>query len=166
MLKAWFKARLDNPFPTPAEKRALVLATGMTMNQCDHWFSNTRKLWWWEHPSNPVLNEWRALGRPPAKGGAPKPGKGRAAAPPSAKPLSEAAAALSMVSTSAGPARPARGASSSQDQERGPAAAEGPVARGRKRGPGQGAVKAEPAEALSDPDYDPDEEAPSKRRKR
>jgi hypothetical protein len=85
LLKAWFKAHLDHPYPKDAEKRALAIATKMNLSQVSDWFTNTRKRWWWEHPTNPVLNEWRALGRPPAMNKARKPARDRAASGPSAK---------------------------------------------------------------------------------
>jgi hypothetical protein len=40
VLKAWFKAHAEHPFPTEAEKRELEEASSMNRRQLNNWFIN------------------------------------------------------------------------------------------------------------------------------
>mmetsp|Transcript_16900 Transcript_16900/g.22114 ORF Transcript_16900/g.22114 Transcript_16900/m.22114 type:complete len:306 (-) Transcript_16900:167-1084(-) len=43
LLKAWLLARSANPYPTPTEKDELMVQTGLSRSQLDHWFTNARQ---------------------------------------------------------------------------------------------------------------------------
>ncbi|SCU96737.1 LAMI_0F07558g1_1 [Lachancea mirantina] len=43
ILNAWLLAHMDNPYPTPQEKRELLIQTGLTKVQLSNWFINVRR---------------------------------------------------------------------------------------------------------------------------
>ena len=46
ILKQWFDAHDDNPYPTPLEKNMLAAAANMNVKQVNYWFTNYRKRHW------------------------------------------------------------------------------------------------------------------------
>ena len=56
----WFRAHVAKPYPTDEEKQALCQEADVTLITLNNWFTNTRKRYWWKHPTNPELNELRA----------------------------------------------------------------------------------------------------------
>eukprot|EP00741_Cyanophora_paradoxa_P019981 tig00021179_g19284.t1 len=52
VLMVWFKAHLENPYPTDEEKEVLVQESGITLVQVNNWFINARKV---PLPSLPCL---------------------------------------------------------------------------------------------------------------
>ncbi|KAL4735198.1 homeobox KN domain-containing protein [Aspergillus similis] len=43
ILKAWFHAHLDHPYPSEEDKQMLMSRTGLTINQISNWFINARR---------------------------------------------------------------------------------------------------------------------------
>lgn len=54
MLKQWFDAHSENPYPTPLEKQVLAATACMTVKQVNDWFTNHRKRHWdWQEYQRP-----------------------------------------------------------------------------------------------------------------
>ncbi|KAL4803703.1 homeobox KN domain-containing protein [Aspergillus unguis] len=43
ILKAWFQAHLDHPYPSEEDKQTIMTRTGLTINQISNWFINARR---------------------------------------------------------------------------------------------------------------------------
>ena len=52
ILKEWFDAHEENPYPTPLEKHVLAAAASMSIKQVNDWFTNHRKRYWNVKESN------------------------------------------------------------------------------------------------------------------
>ncbi|GJQ11701.1 hypothetical protein GpartN1_g3492.t1 [Galdieria partita] len=52
LLKEWFDAHVQHPYPTESEKRQLCQETGMQMQQITNWFINQRKRRWRKSQKN------------------------------------------------------------------------------------------------------------------
>ena len=46
VLKQWFNAHLEHPYPTQREKEALARAANLSVKQINDWFTNYRKRHW------------------------------------------------------------------------------------------------------------------------
>jgi hypothetical protein len=57
LLKKWFDAHEDNPYPTPLEKQVLSASAKMTIKQVNDWFTNHRKRSWNGKLTTPELRE-------------------------------------------------------------------------------------------------------------
>lgn len=59
VLQNWFRALVDNPYPNAKQKSELMAETGASLKQVVNWFTNTRKRFWYRHPTDPTKNELR-----------------------------------------------------------------------------------------------------------
>ena len=66
VLRAWFHAHIDDPYPTSEEKQLLLRATQMTRVQLRNWFTNMRKRHWFPargvRARDPLIKEIKQTG--------------------------------------------------------------------------------------------------------
>ena len=55
-LADWFRAHVAHPFPTAVEREELQSVLNLSERQVVSWFANTRKGYWYRHPSDPSRN--------------------------------------------------------------------------------------------------------------
>ena len=59
----WFKAHLEEPNPDGPTRQQLAAETGLTKEQVQMWFVNTRKRFLFRHPTDPTQNRWQNLSK-------------------------------------------------------------------------------------------------------
>jgi hypothetical protein len=78
-LKVWFREHVANPYPDHEQKLKLLSDLRLTPKQLINWFTNTRKRFWYEHPTDPsqnlLLDERVEKGPKPGQAKAPTKGK-------------------------------------------------------------------------------------------
>jgi len=56
ILQTWFEAHLAYPYPTEEEKRSIMQQANLDDRQFINWFTNTRKRFWYQHPTDRSRN--------------------------------------------------------------------------------------------------------------
>lgn len=56
LLASWFRAHVSHPYPSDEEKALLRAQAHLDDKQIINWFTNTRKRFWYRHPTDPSRN--------------------------------------------------------------------------------------------------------------